>query len=678
MYCKNCGSENNDSAQFCVKCGSKLDTEKKSKIWIFIVAGIIAAIALAIVAAVLLQPKDNKSNEKKKKHKIEQEVEQNSDNAEELVEEENTEENENTDNNVINENTEISPETEEVYFDTTYEPLKNTITQMNTGSFSLPQISVYECNYNVGQRNSSLTWDKTTFYALEGITPKPEYTDKNLCNMVKKEFLNADSGNVIDYDIYINPINGIANKIVSIEYLDEGLEITEYYFDNNEKVSFVFRYYVDNYISTYATPDLPGERYLFSNDVLTTWRVVDGNSITNYVIGDNEVNRMKSSWGSRTFKKYDQLDNEKQAEFDNNERNMLNAAYNTYDFVMRTAGFARIQGYVYDAGSVPMPDVTVDLYADDKKSLLYSTKTERSGCYDLYVPSEEKNYFISVGKEGFKDCDIYDVGINDGQIGAYQDTVYLFDEADVDVDIYLTLGDAFNKNSNGTGMMLLNKAQVIVREGMNNRYGDIYYTGTTDDSGYIRLNLKQGVYTIEVNADGYETMYYTIFANPRIENKYEFYTAPTLGDGEIAIVLTWGAIPEDLDSHLFTTKGNATSHIWYGRLMDENSNYLDVDDTTSYGPETVTIRAFNPNDYFKYCVVDFTNCSYEHYNSYDMSNSGATINVYSNNGLIGVFHVPTNMEGVVWEVFEIRNGQLLPIQRYYNDVSDKSWWHSDK
>ena len=141
---------------------------------------------------------------------------------------------------------------------------------------------------------------------------------------------------------------------------------------------------------------------------------------------------------------------------------------------------------------------------------------------------------------------------------------------------------------------------------------------------------------------------------------------------------SWGYTPSDLDSHLFTTKGSASDHIWYGDQYDDFNNYLDVDDTSSFGPETVTIRSFSKDDYYKYCVVDFTNCAGGNPTSYEMSMSGATVNVYSTNGLVGTYHVPTNTSGVIWEVFEIRNGILSPIQRYYNNVSDKEWWHGDK
>lgn len=61
-----------------------------------------------------------------------------------------------------------------------------------------------------------------------------------------------------------------------------------------------------------------------------------------------------------------------------------------------------------------------------------------------------------------------------------------------------------------------------------------------------------------------------------------------------------------------------------------------------------------------------------------MSCSQATVNVYSSDGWLKTFHVPTNTSGVIWEVFEIRNGKITPIQRYYDSVTNKDWWHEDK
>lgn len=51
-------------------------------------------------------------------------------------------------------------------------------------------------------------------------------------------------------------------------------------------------------------------------------------------------------------------------------------------------------------------------------------------------------------------------------------------------------------------------------------------------------------------------------------------------EGIITATLTWGAQP-DVDLHIFEPNG---SHVYYGQLQGV-SGYLDLDDTTSYGPE---------------------------------------------------------------------------------------------
>ena len=142
------------------------------------------------------------------------------------------------------------------------------------------------------------------------------------------------------------------------------------------------------------------------------------------------------------------------------------------------------------------------------------------------------------------------------------------------------------------------------------------------------------------------------------------------------MVLTWGETPNDLDSHLFTSSGSDTQQVWYSNRSDDYGNWLDVDDTSSYGPETITISQFDASKYYKYCVVDFTNSGAGNTNSTEMSYSGANVSVYNNNGLIASYNMPKNVNALVWEVFEIRNGVVSPIQRYYNNnsVENNYWW----
>ena len=92
---------------------------------------------------------------------------------------------------------------------------------------------------------------------------------------------------------------------------------------------------------------------------------------------------------------------------------------------------------------------------------------------------------------------------------------------------------------------------------------------------------------------------------------------------------------------------------------------LDVDDTTSYGPETTTITQQLPGK-FTFYVQDFTNRMLN--TSTALANSGAIVTVYIGNQQPTVFHVP-NQSGTLWEVFSLENGVILPsnTMSYHSD-----------
>lgn len=555
--------------------------------------------------------------------------------------------------------------------------LQSEIIELNSPDRPVSGIEIFEDNYSPQDRNTSYKWDETVFYTLEGYSTKSGYTNKIHCNMVNRRLRNLDTGNMIDYEMYMNPSSGMPNKIVSIERSGDGLEICEYYYTNDGRINFIFVYNTDNYVSSFATVDKYGERYLFNKDVMVTWRIIDASGKTNYAVGANEKERMRNQFSN--IKLYDSLDSELQKKFRNKEKRMINAAYNTLNALMNSDAVTDIQGYVLDADGFGIPGAVVSLYTDDFASRLYRCETDRSGLYSVCVPSRNSNYNIHIYCPGYDDCNIYDIPIAAGQAEAYQNMVRLFNgERENSVPAELFVGDAFNYAASGSGMEPLGNADVNIRRGINSRTGEVVLRTNTNAFGYLYLELEPGMYTAEVNLRGYETMYYTFSVNSHLDyNRYEFYAAPTMQEGEIMIVLTWGERPTDLDSHLFTTASDMT-HIWYGDKWDKYNSYLDVDERFGYGPETITIRNFSDQKYYKYCVVDYTDCANGYYSSRNLSMSGATVTVYNSNGLVSTMHVPTDVEAVIWEVFEIRNGNIIPIQRYYSSVSDKSWWNSER
>jgi uncharacterized protein YfaP (DUF2135 family) len=90
---------------------------------------------------------------------------------------------------------------------------------------------------------------------------------------------------------------------------------------------------------------------------------------------------------------------------------------------------------------------------------------------------------------------------------------------------------------------------------------------------------------------------------------------------------------------------------------------LDVDDTTSYGPETITI--LKPiEEYWVYAVHDYTNRNSA--DSSSMSYSEAYVTVFTGGRQVATFNIPVGETGTYWTVFEYVNGEIRPINSVNN------------
>jgi hypothetical protein len=126
-------------------------------------------------------------------------------------------------------------------------------------------------------------------------------------------------------------------------------------------------------------------------------------------------------------------------------------------------------------------------------------------------------------------------------------------------------------------------------------------------------------------------------------------------------VLTWGASPNDLDSHLTGPNADGSRfHVYYasrGSLTLAPFAKLDVDDVSGFGPETMTITQMNAGTY-RYSVHDFSNRSSA--TSTALRSSGAKVQVYTPAGLAQTFFVP-NQAGTLWTVFELSGTLANPL-----------------
>ncbi|MBI5101017.1 MAG: hypothetical protein HZB33_04195 [Nitrospirae bacterium] len=219
-------------------------------------------------------------------------------------------------------------------------------------------------------------------------------------------------------------------------------------------------------------------------------------------------------------------------------------------------------------------------------------------------------------------------------------------------------------------------------------------SGFTDGTGAFKLLVPldlTGNAIVSASAVNYGPVTTTTSLTCGTENSVSVSLMPinNVGTlrGDIRMVLTWGLNPGDLDSHLTgpSVGGGSRFHVYY---VDKNNcgsaacnagipAWLDVDDVTSYGPETVTIMKsnglFTPGLY-RYSIHHFAGSS-------DIANSGAVVNLYEGATLIRTFYPPypaagqTLSDDWVWTVLELEvdtdgtSYELNDIGTYFGPVT---------
>lgn len=188
----------------------------------------------------------------------------------------------------------------------------------------------------------------------------------------------------------------------------------------------------------------------------------------------------------------------------------------------------------------------------------------------------------------------------------------------------------------------------------------------TDENGRYSFSLMPGYYVLRLSKDGYVTNYVEVVSADGIDNQDAVITT-VLAEDEYRIVLTWGSAPKDLDSHLRAEKnGEFLFHIYYWNAVYYKDNELiaslDLDDTSGYGPETITVTvSIDMETKYEYYVYDYSNGGKP--NTTALSYSGAKVDVYCKDRLIKTYSVPSNKVGTRWNVFEIFNGEVIDINQ---------------
>lgn len=198
-------------------------------------------------------------------------------------------------------------------------------------------------------------------------------------------------------------------------------------------------------------------------------------------------------------------------------------------------------------------------------------------------------------------------------------------------------------------------------------------TVTANSSGvatFINLPTNQDV-TVTASAAGFvtQTTQVRLICGQTQSQSVALLSSSNSGviSGDVRVILTWGENPNDIDTHLTGPKTNSTTerfHVFYSAKNNNGSGaasdttipaWLDVDDTSSFGPETVTINkisgSFIPGTY-RYYIHHYSGSS-------NIPNSGAAVQLYIGSTLVRSFSPPsapssqTVADDWVWSVFEL-------------------------
>lgn len=188
-------------------------------------------------------------------------------------------------------------------------------------------------------------------------------------------------------------------------------------------------------------------------------------------------------------------------------------------------------------------------------------------------------------------------------------------------------------------------------------------SATTDATGVASLTgLPEGLNSIAVTSGGYVSATQSANLSCAVpSNDIAVAVSPAAGStggltsGQFRAILTWGQNPSDLDSHLTGPNADTTRwHLYYSNKTAGGICKLDVDDTSSYGPETVTCPASGTTTALRDGVYRY---SVHHYSGTGtIGSSGATVRLEFGNGTVYNYTPPASGftgSSNVWTVFEL-------------------------
>jgi len=320
------------------------------------------------------------------------------------------------------------------------------------------------------------------------------------------------------------------------------------------------------------------------------------------------------------------------------------------------AGNGRIVGVVRDAITrQPLPNAVVAVFRDD--SLIDSLLTDTDGEFSLPALVGAV-YKFNVSRSGYLPVTYNNVTVLPNETKTL-DVILQIDTAHSGLGN--VSGSVFNAIS-GAGVQGLD---VKLRQGLNTTSGPVVANTTTGPGGaYAFADLPAGNYTAEASGSGYSNSYFPVLCiGSTSSGNQNGVISPIIDPNQTRVVLTWGQFPSDLDSHFTGPLADGTRFHMFYPYADPFSPWpaivhLDLDDVSSFGPETTTLLQ-QMDGVYRFSVHDYSNRNST--TSTALSNSQAQVRIYRGSNLVASFNVPLDQPGTLWTVFEIEGSTIRPI-----------------
>lgn len=311
-----------------------------------------------------------------------------------------------------------------------------------------------------------------------------------------------------------------------------------------------------------------------------------------------------------------------------------------YDFGTPTPPPVQLQGRVLNAaGNVALAGAGITVI-DDEGVPVTNLTSDPQGNFSGKVPRDTLD--LTISKPGY--------------FSAWQRVIIPVDGTSYQLpptllaalsDSLGTVGGKVIDASNGQGLV---DATVKLVRGLDPASTEVIGQVQTDAQGlYQFASLPPGNYTALASKTGYLDGWINLAAvGGATRTDFDLTLTTPLGAG-YRFVLSWGERPSDLDSHLATPLVEGTAyHVFYnnkGTLAAAPYASLDVDDTSSYGPETTTIGTAYEGRY-RYAI-------YQYSSDAPIIESNARVILYNGSLIVRQWAVPTSGTGRWWYVCDL-------------------------